>query len=50
MVSGDCLYVDKPWESLVPRAVVEFMIEHRLSQRLKEVCGEGRGPWRSDVR
>jgi nicotinamide-nucleotide adenylyltransferase len=35
---------DKPWEDLVPVAVVRFMREHKLDQRVKKLCSRGERP------
>lgn len=39
----DRIINDKPWEDLVPGAVVKFMRERRLDQRLRKLCGIGDG-------
>lgn len=37
----DKIINDKPWEDLVPGAVVEFIRKQRLDQRLKKLCSMG---------
>jgi nicotinamide-nucleotide adenylyltransferase len=37
----DKIVNDKPWQGLVPGAVVEFIREQRLDQRLKRLCSMG---------
>lgn len=40
----DKIISDKPWEDLVPGAVVEFIRKQRLDQRLKKLCSMGERP------
>ena len=41
---------DEPWEDLVPGAVVKFVREQKLDQRLKKLCNIGEGPQPGAVR
>lgn len=41
---ADKIITDKPWEDLVPGAVVEFIRAHRLDQRLRKLFSRGESP------